>query len=733
SPQPEDIVHSSRNWPTVVRVGHENLLNRVFTLNNGVVKIHSGLSSSSLSIVSSTRENKRIRIDGNPKMEENALKVFRITFDVGFNINRIIDRETGLSILHYATNTDGRLCIIPSSITYLPAYVKLLVKNGADPNRECNEHLTPTALAIIEDNSEILTLLISLGADPDRIVELDGEQVTLLQLAVSLYNFKIVRLLLENGADPDKSAPATGETALHVAARARPLERRKLIALQSTLYTLIARGASLETTRNDGFTPLQVAILYRRYDEARILIIGGSRLNSTIERGEFRGRTSFHLAASSLDVDLIDLCLKYGADVNVCDRHDGIDLPASTLMAAIYDFKDKGVDNSEVVVEILKMFTRCNFPVNVIQDFWECVKIFTLKIKSRIVFKMLDSALNTQNDFLIKLMHRDVRCIEKIVAAGAELRCCSLGTPFPLNYIASKGDARIMIILLSGGVQTNRLDESGETALHKAASMGYVDCCRLLLEYGAIYNYKSRHKCHRTPAQLAKFVGHTGVTSLLSTIDRYSKRLQIGKFKQPNPDDELFTAVMNCRSSGGTTLLGSAVHLALKREAEILMGLRLGMSDAAADTIHVVPFLTVQSPEICTEIFVSSDNATNGVCDGFENKYALIGFQRLWKKNLYAPDRFFKTKMYESIKELRWDTKMLTVKGNDGHEQSNHRLGSDVRRGDIGIPIRTVDSLVVTPETNNIPLKEVGTRWGGVVTSDSIGNIVSTRVTDCHD
>ncbi|KAG8246582.1 hypothetical protein J6590_081410 [Homalodisca vitripennis] len=619
-------------------------------------------------VVSSTRENKRIRIDGNPKMEENALKVFRITFESG-------------SL--FSTKTDGRLCIIPSSITYLPAYVKLLVKNGADPNRECNEHLTPTALAIIEDNSEMLTLLISLGADPDRIVELDGEQVTLLQLAVSLYNFKIVRLLLENGADPDKSAPATGETALHVAARARPLERRKLIALQSTLYTLIARGASLETTRNDGFTPLQVAILYRRYDEARILIIGGSRLNSTIERGEFRGRTSFHLAASSLDVDLIDLCLKYGADVNVCDRHDGINLPASTLMAAIYDFKDKGVDNSEVVVEILKMFTRCNFPVNVIQDVWECVKIFTLKIKSRIVFKMLDSALNTQNDFLIKLMHRDVRCIEKIVAAGAELRCCSLGTPFPLNYIASKGDARIMIILLSGGVQTNRLDESGETALHKAASMGYVDCCRLLLEYGAIYNYKSRHKCHRTPAQLAKFVGHTGVTSLLSTIDRYSKRLQIGKFKQPNPDDELFTAVMNCRSSGGTTLLGSAVHLALKREAEILMGLRLGMSDAAADTIHVVPFLTVQSPEICTEIFVSSDNATNGVCDGFENKYALIGFQRLWKKNLYAPDRFFKTKMYESIKELRWDTKMLTVKGNDGHEQSNHRLGSDVRRGDV--------------------------------------------------
>ncbi|KAG8325138.1 hypothetical protein J6590_075294 [Homalodisca vitripennis] len=49
SPQPEDIVHSSRNRPTVVRVGRENILNRVFTLNNGVVKIHSGHSSSSLS------------------------------------------------------------------------------------------------------------------------------------------------------------------------------------------------------------------------------------------------------------------------------------------------------------------------------------------------------------------------------------------------------------------------------------------------------------------------------------------------------------------------------------------------------------------------------------------------------------------------------------------------------------------------------------------------------------
>ncbi|XP_046688781.1 ankyrin-1-like [Homalodisca vitripennis] len=199
-------------------------------------------------VVSSTRENKRIRIDGNPKMEENALKVFRITFESGslFSIGREKTHQykNGRTPLHY------------SVFNNLPAYVKLLVKNGANPNRECNEHLTPIALAIIEDNSEMLTLLISIGADPDRIVELDGEQVTLLQLAVSLYNFKIVRLLLENGADPDKSAPATGETALHVAARARPLERRKLIALQSTLYTLIARGASLETTRNDGFYPI---------------------------------------------------------------------------------------------------------------------------------------------------------------------------------------------------------------------------------------------------------------------------------------------------------------------------------------------------------------------------------------------------------------------------------------------------------------------------------------------
>ncbi|XP_046686892.1 putative ankyrin repeat protein RF_0381 [Homalodisca vitripennis] len=367
-------------------------------------------------------------------MEENAVKVFRATFEsgsvftvsgmkklisVGFNLNSTIHQETGWSILHYAVkstdfqfvkfllsvnadpnNTDkkGRTPLHYSVSKNLPAYVKLLIKHGADPNRECNEHLTPTALAVAEDNSEMLTLLISLGADPDRIVELDGQQVTPLQLAVNLYNFKIVRLLLENGADPDKSVPATGETALHVAVRVRPLERRKLIALQSMLYTLIARGASLETTRNDSLTPLQVAILYRRYDAAEILIIGGSRLNGTIEGGEFRGRAPFHLAATSLDVDLIDLCLKYGADMKVRDSY-GIDPPASVLTAAIYEFEEKGVGNSEVVVEILKMFTRCNYPVDVIQEFWEYVKIFTFKKKSTVVFEMLDSVLKTQNDF----------------------------------------------------------------------------------------------------------------------------------------------------------------------------------------------------------------------------------------------------------------------------------------------------------------------------------------------
>ncbi|KAG8266265.1 hypothetical protein J6590_076543 [Homalodisca vitripennis] len=34
----------------------------------------------------------------------------------------------------------------------------------------------------------------------------------------------------------------------------------------------------------------------------------------------------------------------------------------------------------------------------------------------------------------------------------------------------------------------------------------------------------------------------------------------------------------------------------------------------------------------------------------------LIAFQRLWKKRLYAPDRFFETEIYERIKQLRWNT-----------------------------------------------------------------------------
>ena len=58
-------------------------------------------------------------------------------------------------------------------------------------------------------------------------------------------------------------------------------------------------------------------------------------------------------------------------------------------------------------------------------------------------------------------------------------------TEYPLHYAASAGHLEHLHQLLSGGLDVNARDASGNTPLHKAASQGHVLAAQLLLAYGA--------------------------------------------------------------------------------------------------------------------------------------------------------------------------------------------------------------------------------------------------------
>jgi ankyrin repeat protein len=97
---------------------------------------------------------------------------------------------------------------------------------GADVNNECEEHCSdrPLDVAIMNDSTEMVELLLEFGADPnqqDRTVHWKGGSFggdTALHTAVLHASAKMVKLLLSHGADPDV-ADAHGLTPIEYAVR----------------------------------------------------------------------------------------------------------------------------------------------------------------------------------------------------------------------------------------------------------------------------------------------------------------------------------------------------------------------------------------------------------------------------------------------------------------------------------------------------------------------------------
>ncbi|XP_046661686.1 ankyrin-1-like [Homalodisca vitripennis] len=492
---------------------------------------------------------------------------YLFTLDIDPNVKD----KRGLTAMHYAVQKN------------YPPMVELLAKNGVKLDCECQEHFTPMFYCIAIGNYEMVKLLISLGADIHYVNGSKKCSMMPLHFAANFCQFKIAQLLLEKGADVNRVVPSTGEIALHAAARADSQNKQpSKIALDCIVELLIKYGSKLDTRHKYGLSPLQVAIKAKNISIAKILIMNGSELNNGIEQDDARCYTTFHIAAKCFDKELVKLCFDYGADANAKDE-EGLYPCHLALLTAMLDIITHSADctqslaycqNQSEQLAIFKLFWRHNFPFDLtLRMKWleNENPPFPTKISTLIERqKMLFSGLKTQQ----------VRLVQKAISQGAEVRCCSTEIPHPLHYITAKGNEIIMKILLSRGLQPNVLDKHGETALHVAAREGFVNCCQLLLEYGAVYNHRSP-KCPKTPLDFAKENGHTEVVTLLSTVEKYFKHLKKKKFRKLETNMKIFCAVMNCCGNDGMSLMGRAVSLGLKDFAERLMKLRLQMAPSS--------------------------------------------------------------------------------------------------------------------------------------------------------
>lgn len=168
----------------------------------------------------------------------------------------------------------------------------LLIALGADLEARSDEGWMALHHAAASDRARAIRLLIAGAADPDGRETLQG--MTPLMIASLLANTDAIAALLDGGASIDATAE-DGAVALHFAAASR--DRDAPLALAE----LLIRGAVPDWRRDDGWTPLMVAVEAASTDAAGVLLDLGADPSVTTRDGT----DALGLAMDRGDDDLI--------------------------------------------------------------------------------------------------------------------------------------------------------------------------------------------------------------------------------------------------------------------------------------------------------------------------------------------------------------------------------------------------------------------------------------------
>ncbi|CAH0046457.1 unnamed protein product [Clonostachys solani] len=454
--------------------------------------------------------------------------------------------------------------------------VKTLLETGkVNINiRDRHQH-TALHVAAHDGSHEIATLLLEYDAD---VLAKDSFGRIPLSIAASPHTYQncprnhtvqrdresfleTINQLIAYGSRVEYREP-DGETALHSVASAGFCD---VVELLATRY-----GADVNTRDGAGRTPLHTTSLYLgKLEMTQLLVSLGANPNALSKEGQnslsmdrnaeepalvadyllehgarlvidIKGATPLHMVGSMGSVELVDVLLKHGADINAQDikkmtpLHHAAQIPEAgdVVRRLVERGANVGVKNmqgetalacaidsysSEVVEFLLKQGASPNcvnrFGVPVIQEAIERQAI-------DLVQALLDHGARTNmpspdgqtathfaalvgNIDIMKLLFRF--CAEFNVQ---DSRGCT-----PLMVAVAVNSYPVVELLLKMGAFVNASDKKRGTPLHIAADKGSVPIAKLLIAHGAALN--ARDSLKRTALNIASFRGHAGVVDYL--------------------------------------------------------------------------------------------------------------------------------------------------------------------------------------------------------------------------
>ena len=391
---------------------------------------------------------------------------------------------------------------------------QMLIRAGANVNAANRYGITPLSLAATNGNAVIARGLLKAGANASAVA-LDGE--TVLMTAARAGNADVVTALLEKGANVNAAERWQEQTALMWAASENHAGAVKALA---------ARGADLNARSKDHFFPEYryetngmavfqlpkggwTALMYAARQNAMeaVAALAGvhADLNATTKQ---EGTTALQIAIINIHYDLANLLLDKGADPNVVDTsgmtalYSAVDMraPANMLTRPEPKLRDS-LDALGIVKSLLAHGANPN-----------------VQLKKPIIGRhqnlVGDASLTEGATALARAAKTSDLPVMKVLLDGGADAALTLANKTTTAMIASGGNAKepqvleAVTLLVEHGVDVNAFNATGQTILHSAAQRGMNSVIEYVASKGA--KLDRRDKQGRTALDLALGAGSGG-------------------------------------------------------------------------------------------------------------------------------------------------------------------------------------------------------------------------------